>query len=389
MIAPLTALILSACGPAVLDVAPGDDSAQAQDSSPRAGPGDSARGDTGAPMPSDSRPGPRDSDAWVDSQPEPWDSGADDPERAWASFLEARGDHLGALGEVVLDCVGQIDTTHPVFRGCIDWHSAVHGIWALHALYRLTGDDAWLEAAEAALDPAGLEEELAQLRAGRLDHELPYGFAWLLALAREREEATGATDLRPLAAEIAQRLEDWMRGLSASQILAGARHDEYDNLSWAALNLYQHAAWSGDDERAAVAEAVVIQLAALDHALPLTADTAPSGFFPPALHRARAILEVLPPGEAADWAEGFLTPPEHLALAPLTSFPGAHEAGLNFSRAWGLWRLADHTGDPAWRDLYRAHVEAHINQPAYWAEDYYRHSHWVPQFGIYAIALTY
>ena len=30
-----------------------------------------------------------------------------------------------------------------------------------------------------------------------------------------------------------------------------------------------------------------------------------------------------------------------------------------------------------------------MGQPEHWAEDYYSHSHWVPQFGIYAIALSY
>jgi len=27
--------------------------------------------------------------------------------------------------------------------------------------------------------------------------------------------------------------------------------------------------------------------------------------------------------------------------------------------------------------------------PQYWAEDYYSYSHWVAQFGVYGIALSY
>jgi hypothetical protein len=38
--------------------------------------------------------------------------------------------------------------------------------------------------------------------------------------------------------------------------------------------------------------------------------------------------------------------------------------------------------------LYVEHVVTHLDQPEYWAVDYRAHSHWIPQFGIRAIALT-
>ncbi len=49
---------------------------------------------------------------------------------------------------------------------------------------------------------------------GELDHELPYGFAWFLKLAHEREQGWGKHDLLPLATEIATRLEHWIFSLS-------------------------------------------------------------------------------------------------------------------------------------------------------------------------------
>jgi hypothetical protein len=39
--------------------------------------------------------------------------------------------------------------------------------------------------------------------------------------------------------------------------------------------------------------------------------------------------------------------------------------------------------------LYIDHVQTHIEQPEYWAEDYYAFSHGVPQLGVYAIARSY
>ncbi|MEE8125090.1 MAG: hypothetical protein V3T42_04685, partial [Nitrospirales bacterium] len=63
-------------------------------------------------------------------------------------------------------------------------------------------------------------------------------------------------------------------------------------------------------------------------------------------------------------------------------------AGLNFSRAWGLWTLFQSTGHQAYRDMYVNHILTHMALPQYWRDDYQKHSHWVPQFGIYAIALS-
>ena len=47
------------------------------------------------------------------------------------------------------------------------------------------------------------------------------------------------------------------------------------------------------------------------------------------------------------------------------------------------------TGDVRWRQRYIDHVVTHMEQPALWRDDYARHSHWVPQFGVFAIALSF
>ncbi len=58
-----------------------------------------------------------------------------------------------------------------------------------------------------------------------------------------------------------------------------------------------------------------------------------------------------------------------LTLTPILSPTQAHVAGLNFSRAWGLWALYQATGDAQWRSPYVDHAVVHMEQPAYWAED--------------------
>ena len=308
---------------------------------------------------------------------------------AWEAFVDGRDDLLVDLGVPILGCPSQPDTSHPAFHGCIDWHSAVHANWALHTLYRLTGDLQYLDAAEEVLGPVRLQGELDDLEAGQLSFEIPYGYSWFLLLAREREASTGETDLVPLAEVVERDLAAWADDLTLPEARGLVLEDEYGNFSWAVLNLWQQAAWNGDLVAQAHWEDVVrTVLLPMDAECPLEEDRDNSGFFPSCLHRPLAIVTVLPEAESADWAAAFLPVPVP-AIAPRTTFPLAHMAGLNWSRTWGLWALWSATDDPAWRDLYLDHVLTHADMPEYWAQDYWSYAHWIPQFGVYGVALSY
>ena len=306
----------------------------------------------------------------------------------WDAFLGERDGHLRALSEPILDCVDQPDTTHPAFHGCIDWHSAVHGTFSLLAISRMTGDPSFAAAADDVLEAQAVADELAVLEAGGpFPNERPYGYAWFLALARERERA-GGDDLIPLSDVVTSDLSAYITAMSADTFAEDLHDDDYQNLSWALLNLWTQAAWQDDVDQAEWIEGVV-----RDSVLPI-ADQCPLteaidnvfDFFPPCLHQARLIVEVLPADEAADWLLEAL--PDPWDLPPLTDAPSPHIAGLNFSRTWGLYALWEATGDPELRDLYIAHVDAMMSRPELWAEEYYSYSHWVAQFGVYGLALT-
>src|SRR5262245_47842512 len=81
----------------------------------------------------------------------------------------------------------------PVFFGCYDWHSSVHGHWLLVRLARTFPDAPFAAPARAAVEhnltPEGIAAEVAYLQApGRVAFERPYGLAWLLQLAAEVRE---------------------------------------------------------------------------------------------------------------------------------------------------------------------------------------------------------
>jgi len=313
-----------------------------------------------------------------------------DSDARWQEFLDRREGWLHALAKPVLDCVIQFDTAHPAFHGCIDWHSAVHGTWALHALYRMTGDPLYLDAANALLDPEGVAGELAAIEQDALPAiELLYGRAWFLLLARERELVGAGEELRPHAEAIADQLEATLAAQSPAQLATWLVADDYLSASWALLNLWRWAKHVGDTARVAWIEGLVVDVA-LGVDCPLVDEVGfEADFFPPCLHRAMLVLSVLPSDQSAAWLADELPGPGEFPLEPLCMPSPAHAAGLNFSRAWGLWSLWLASGDPLYRDLYVEHVFRHVEQPAYWAEDYDQHSHWIAQFGIHAISLSW
>jgi hypothetical protein len=216
---------------------------------------------------------------------------------------------------------------------------------------------------------------------------LPYGYAWFLKLAREREQSWGKTDLLPLATEIAARLRQWILSLSDDAVIHHARRREYGNLSWPLLNLRQWGKWKQDLELLEqLSNFTRVRLLPLDRECPSSLDLTTDEFFPAALQRCRALLTILSPEEASEWLVSYTHGGKD--LSPLSMCSTAHSAGLNFSRSWGLWTLYQHTQDTTFRDLYVDHIVTHMNMPQYWRDDYRKHGHWVPQFGIYAIALS-
>lgn len=290
------------------------------------------------------------------------DTGETDPSTWREELEERRRIWLDDLSRPIAECVGRTDTQHPVFRGCWDWHSSVHGNWALLALSRVTGELSY--GGEA--DLAYIEREHEDLLEGALDHENPYGYAWFLALARERERM-GQDDLRPMADDVAAKLwdhlEDRVDGLDP----------EYDNGSWALLNLWLWAQWTEDEAMAEAAERLTRdEIVPLD--CPLDGDPV-SGFFEPCAMRALLLAYVAPDEldvEVPDWE-------------PIR--PGnAHEGGLNFSRSWALLTLAEQ--DDRYGELAMDHLVWHMERPQYWEENYQSYSHWVPQFGVYALVLS-
>jgi hypothetical protein len=296
----------------------------------------------------------------------------------WDAFVTARPELLRRLAEPVRAGIRRHDTTHPAFHGCVDWHSAVHATYALFAVARMTGD---ASARLAAVDAIGGVRQLAaeeqSLRSGMLDVEIPYGLAWLLILDREAMTA-GVPEFHELAALGRDLL---LVELARAAFVPGVTDEEHGNLIWPAVALARWGLAFNDAEALTAARQVATRL--LSDASLYT--TGWHGFLSPA-HL--TLLLAADTGVVGDGTVVHALNAVALETVAVTNPISAHAAGLNFSRAWGVYAAYRLTEDTTYRDIFADLLFSHVDLPQLWLDDYLRHSHWVPQFGIFAIAET-
>ena len=308
---------------------------------------------------------------------------------SWRTFVAAREEVLRALSLPILSAVGRKDTASPIFHGCWDWHSAVHAVYSLYAIYQRTGDDLYLEAAEQHARPELVAGELRHM-SGAVADENPYGFSWLLALVARQEQATGGRELRPLAAHAAERIAGLVDGLDAEAAFALATGDRHRNLSFALIHLALWARHTGDAGLLQLATAAAgrwLQGPGLDAALPAADDAGDTcEFMAPGLMRLAAIGSVLGP-EASRYVRGRL--PARFVVPPLEAPASVHAAGVNFFRAFALQHVYRATGLVRLRENVARLVLYQWGRPDLWRSADYAHRHWIAQIGVRVIDDSY
>jgi hypothetical protein len=310
---------------------------------------------------------------------------------SWRSFERNREGLLHMLAPPILSAVGNEDTPSPMFHGCFDWHSAVHGVYSLYALYRRTGCDFYLEAARQHARPELVGAELEYMRSDEIERqENPYGFAWVLALVRAEEEVTGGGELRPLADFALERLRARLEALDAESAFELATRDTHQNLSWALLHLALWARHTDDQTLLAFTRDIArdrLQDERLDEALSVSSDAEDAfEFMAPALMRLAALGDVLG-DEARVYVRQRLPP--RFAVPPLTDPKTVHAAGVNFFRAFALIRIHWTTGLVRLRDTAASLVLYQIRRSELWRQGTYAHRHWIAQIGVRVIDDSY
>ena len=309
-----------------------------------------------------------------------------------------------ALGHVAREYPHKLDHTmasdadvlpprvlHPCFFGSYDWHSCVHGWWTLLTLRRLYPSEA--EAARIAalgdttFTAEKLEVELQYLaRPESRGFERPYGWAWLLYLHHEaarHEDRDWAGRLAPLAHAFAARLRAFLP-LLTYPITVGTHF----NTAFALVLAREWAQAHDRDLLAAIDSWSVDAFAERKD----YGGWEPGGdeFLSPVLTAALLMSKIMPPTEFKAWFGGLVVANGWLArecrpvsVSDRSDGKIAHLDGLNLSRAWCLYGIAEALGGH--RDTLSTIADDHFAAAIEHVTGDYMGEHWLASFALLAL----
>ena len=295
-------------------------------------------------------------------------------------IAEGKVGMAAALARTIREALARHDTQHVAFHGCVDWHSAVHGTWALMAYARMTGDRQYEPFVAGVLHHEKVAAERDLLNS-QPKFEMPYGRAWFLRLALEYRAAFGTDVLQPMAADVLDSLLACYRHRAPDP-----RRGSYESDAWALVNMHDYASAAGlADAMREIRDLITKHFVRGD--LTCSYEQEAGHFMAVPTTCAWLVSRVLAQPEFDLWAEAFFQP---IGLPrPVTEPTSWHHHGLNFSRAWGLWGLHAVAGEPVAKNAYLAAYAAHFQEgyqnPERWRGSYEGVGHWVPQFGMFAL----
>lgn len=282
---------------------------------------------------------------------------------------------------------------HPVFYGCLDWHSAVHSHWQLVRAVRRFPNANFAPTALALLEQqlgnyGGLQLETLTLER-KPRYELPYGLAWLLKLCAELRDwgkyPAWIENLDPLERLASKRLVAYFEKLS-HPIRSGLHYNSAFSLSLA----WDWGKVTDDPDMLITIADVARAWFENDIAAPLAYEPSATDFLSPLLAEADLLRRVMGREEFLAWFGRFLPDhsqlPQPVRVVDPSDGQLAHFAGLNLSRAWMLAGLARVSPKGERRELLLQSAEAHSRAGlSYALSDEYMISHWIPTFALYLL----
>ncbi len=285
---------------------------------------------------------------------------------------------------------------HPAFFGCFDWHSSVHGHWSLVKLLKTFPDledrAIVVNLLKERLTAENIEKEIEYFsQEHNRNFERTYGWAWLLKLAEELHTWDNPlaseleTNLAPLADLIASKYIEFLPKLNYP-IRVGTHTNTAFGLSFA----YDYALCVDNDELIAVIKQRAHDFYFYDKNGPISWEPGGEDFLSPCLEEINIMMRVLDLEDFKPWLTGFLP---DLANPAYALEPGivsdrsdgklAHLDGLNFSRAWCFYDLANYLDEYSHLKILG---DIHINHSlADITSDHYEGSHWLGSFALLAL----
>ncbi len=285
---------------------------------------------------------------------------------------------------------------HPVFYGCFDWHSAVHGYWSMVTLLK-----EFPEIAEATrvkellitnITPEKIAREVTYFRGEyNKSYERTYGWAWLLKLAETLHTWDDplaqelSLILKPLTDIITQKYIEFL-----PKLVYPIRVGEHTNTAFGLTFAFDYAKATGHMELKQSIETRAKDFYGTDTQCPIGWEPSGYDFLSPCLEEVDLMRRVLEPARFKVWLQRFM--PQLLEddfsiaigeVSDRTDGKLVHLDGLNFSRAWVLYGLANQYPEfDHLKNVANAHVA--YSYPNL-VGDSYEGGHWLGSFAIYAL----
>ena len=284
----------------------------------------------------------------------------------------------------------------PIFYGCFDWHSSVHGFWSIVKLMKnfpeLDQNNQVRNELNQLITAENVAVEMAFFNdKNNKNFERTYGWAWLLQLQMElnnwqdKDAQVWAKNLKPLSDLIIVRYKEYL-----PKLVYPIRTGTHDNTAFG-LSLAIDYARSVNDK---TFEKVIIdnanRLYLKDKSCNIAFEPSGSDFLSACLEEALLMSKIHPHDEYKKWLKGFLPQlqKKNFDLKPgvvsdRTDGHLVHLDGLNFSRATALYQIEHKL--PELKHLNKIaqnHLNYSLNNIT---NDDYMGSHWLGTFALYAL----
>lgn len=283
---------------------------------------------------------------------------------------------------------------HPAFFGCYDWHSSVHGHWAmlrvLHAFPKIAEKEQIIATLDRHLKKDLLKKEENLFRK-EPNFELPYGVGWFLRLVAEVRsshlpEAKQWSDAtRSLEQLLVQNLYRYLKSPNLPN-----RTGLHDNTAFALMHAWDYAVAVGEKKLQNAVRAAARKFYFSDESCSLVSEPKEGDFISPCFVEADLMRRILSEKEFANWEKKFFPVLEPSWLAPvIPSNPKdyflSHMIGLMYQKASSMRSvgLSLDGSDPRREVLLRASQEQSETGWNLLFDSGYGGTHWIASFAIF------
>ena len=284
----------------------------------------------------------------------------------------------------------------PVFYGCFDWHSAVHGYWSMITLVKnfpeLEETGRVREILKNTLTKENMDIETAFFsRSVNTSFERTYGWNWFLKLAEELytwEDALGQElyqNVQPLADLFVQRYKEFL-----PKLVYPIRVGEHTNTAFGLTFAYDYAVTTGENELQDLIKSRARDFYFDDKNCPINWEPSGFDFLSSCFEEINIMRRVLNKDEFLPWLDNFMPQLKDknytLVVGKVSDREDGklvHLDGLNFSRAWSLYALANqHLDYSHLKNVANEHMNYSLPNLV---DDSYEGGHWLGSFAIYAL----